>query len=73
MLRNELDVCQHHASWNRATALAMLGARRKASHASDAVRRHPWRAVLVAAGAAMVLALLSPGDSVGQDHTNARK
>jgi membrane protein len=57
----------------RAAALAMLGARRKASHASDAVRRHPWRAVLVAAGAAMVLALLSHGDSVGQDHTNARK
>ncbi|BBP99137.1 hypothetical protein BSFA1_42660 [Burkholderia sp. SFA1] len=43
----------------RVTALAMVGAGRKASHANAVVRRHPWRAVLVAASAGMAVALLS--------------
>ncbi|SAK87963.1 putative ribonuclease BN [Caballeronia temeraria] len=50
----------------RATALAMVGAGRKASHANAAVRRHPWRAVLVAAGAGVAVALLSRRDA-GRD------
>jgi membrane protein len=51
----------------RATALAMVGAGRKASHANAAVRRHPWRAVLVAAGAGMALALLSRRDAAREN------
>jgi membrane protein len=47
----------------RATAIAMIGASRKASQANRAVRRHPWRAVLVAAGAGMAVALLSRRES----------
>ncbi|KXU94268.1 ribonuclease BN [Caballeronia megalochromosomata] len=56
----------------RATALAMVGASRKASHANAAVRRHPWRAVLVAAGAGMAVALLSRRDGARQDETDVR-
>ncbi|MDR5825311.1 YihY/virulence factor BrkB family protein [Caballeronia sp. LZ043] len=47
----------------RATAIAMIGATRKASNANQAVRRHPWRAVLVAASAGMAVALLSRRDT----------
>ncbi|KND59653.1 Ribonuclease BN [Candidatus Burkholderia verschuerenii] len=46
----------------RATARAMIGASRKASDANDMVRRHPWRAVLVAASAGMAVALLRRRD-----------
>ncbi|WP_244816507.1 YihY/virulence factor BrkB family protein [Caballeronia sp. Lep1P3] len=49
----------------RATAAAMVGAGRKASQANAAVRRHPWRAVLVAAGAGVAVALLSRRDGDG--------
>jgi membrane protein len=43
----------------KATAQAMLGCGRKAVQANDLVRRHPWRAVLLAGGAGIALALLS--------------
>jgi membrane protein len=46
----------------RATAQAMLGCGRKAVRANDLVRRHPWRAVLLAGGAGIALALLSGRD-----------
>jgi membrane protein len=46
----------------RATAQAMLGCGRKAVQANDLVRRHPWRAVLLAGGAGLALALLSGKD-----------
>ncbi|SAK65781.1 putative ribonuclease BN [Caballeronia catudaia] len=51
----------------RATAIAMVGAGRKASHANAVVRRHPWRAVLVAASAGMAVALLSRRDGARHD------
>jgi membrane protein len=51
----------------RATAMTLIGASRQASHANQAVRRHPWRAVLVAAGAGMAVALLSRRDSTHHD------
>ncbi|MDR5801463.1 YihY/virulence factor BrkB family protein [Caballeronia sp. LZ001] len=43
----------------RATAMAMLGAGRKASTANAAVKRHPWRSVFFAASAGMAVALLT--------------
>ncbi|SPB12721.1 putative ribonuclease BN [Caballeronia novacaledonica] len=54
----------------RVTALAMVGAGRKASHANAVVRRHPWRAVLFAAGAGMAVALLSRRDAARQHDSN---
>jgi membrane protein len=56
----------------RVTAHAMVGAGRKASHANAAVRRHPWRAVLVAAVAGMALALLSRRDAAPADDADVR-
>jgi membrane protein len=56
----------------RATAIAMIGASRKASHANQAVHRHPWRAVLVAASAGMALALLSRRDSTRDESPTSR-
>jgi membrane protein len=47
----------------RATALAVLGCGRKATQANDLIRRHPWRAVLLAGGAGLVVALLSGSGS----------
>lgn len=55
-------IARAESTATRATALAMIGATRKASHANQAVRRHPWRAVLVAASAGMAVALLSRRD-----------
>jgi membrane protein len=46
----------------KVTARAMLGCGRKAVQANDMVRRHPWRAVLLAGGAGLALALLSARD-----------
>jgi len=46
----------------RVTALAMLDCGRKAVRANDLVKRHPWRAVLLAGGAGLTLALLSGRD-----------
>ncbi|SAL55390.1 YihY/virulence factor BrkB family protein [Caballeronia humi] len=43
----------------RATAEALIGASRKATQANAMVRRHPWRAVLLAASAGMAVAMLS--------------
>lgn len=43
----------------RVTALAMLDCGRKAVRANELVKRHPWRAVLLAGGAGLALALLS--------------
>lgn len=56
----------------RVTALAMVGAGRKASNANAAVRRHPWRAVLFAASAGMAVALLSRRDSAREDASDFR-
>ncbi|MDR5818343.1 YihY/virulence factor BrkB family protein [Caballeronia sp. LZ033] len=56
----------------RATAIAMIGATRKASNANQAVRRHPWRAVLVAASAGMAVALLSRRDTSRSSEEIAR-
>lgn len=47
----------------RATAEALIGASRKATQANAMVRRHPWRAVLLAASAGMVVAMLSGRDT----------
>jgi membrane protein len=49
------------------TARAMIGAGRKASDANKMVRRHPWRAVLVAASAGMAVALMSRRDGERDD------
>jgi membrane protein len=46
----------------RVTAQAMLDCGRKAVQANDLVKRHPWRAVLLAGGAGLALALLSSRD-----------
>lgn len=46
----------------RVTALAMLDCGRKAVRANNLVKRHPWRAVLLAGGAGLALALLSGRD-----------
>jgi membrane protein len=46
----------------KVTAQAMLGCSRKAVQANDMVRRHPWRAVLLAGGAGLALALLKGRD-----------
>jgi membrane protein len=52
----------------RATALAVLGCGRKATQANDLIRRHPWRAVLLAGGAGLAVALLSaPSASSGRE------
>ncbi|MDR5762873.1 YihY/virulence factor BrkB family protein [Caballeronia sp. LZ035] len=56
-------IARAESTATRATAMAMIGASRKASHANQAVRRHPWRAVLVAASAGMAVALLSRRDT----------
>jgi membrane protein len=47
----------------RATAEALIGASRKATQANAMVRRHPWRAVLLAASAGMAVAMLSGRDA----------
>jgi len=46
----------------RVTAQAMLDCGRKAVQANDLVKRHPWRAVLLAGGAGLALVLLSGRD-----------
>jgi len=48
----------------RVTALAMLNCGRKAVRTNDLVKRHPWRAVLLAGGAGLALALLSGRDQL---------
>ncbi|MDR5857794.1 YihY/virulence factor BrkB family protein [Caballeronia sp. LZ062] len=55
-------VARAESTATRATAVAMVGAGRKASQANAAVKRHPWRAVLVAATAGVAVALLSRRD-----------
>jgi len=56
-------VARAESTATRATAAAMVGAGRKASRANAAVKRHPWRAVLVAASAGVAVALLSKRDA----------
>ncbi|WP_321800600.1 YihY/virulence factor BrkB family protein [Caballeronia sp. J97] len=63
-------VAKVESTATRVTALAMVGAGRKASQANAAVRRHPWRAVLVAAGAGMAVALLTRRDAARHDDTD---
>jgi membrane protein len=46
----------------KATAQAMLGCGRTAVQANQMIRRHPWRAVLLAGGAGLAIALLSGKD-----------
>ena len=46
----------------RVTARAMLDCGRKAVRANNLVKRHPWRAVLLAGGTGLALALLSGRD-----------
>ncbi|WP_244849528.1 YihY/virulence factor BrkB family protein [Caballeronia sp. SL2Y3] len=58
-------VARAESTATRATAVAMVGAGRKASQANAAVKRHPWRAVLVAATAGVAVALLSRRDGGG--------
>ncbi|BAN25790.1 YihY/virulence factor BrkB family protein [Caballeronia insecticola] len=65
-------IARAESTATRATALAMVGASRKASHANQAVRRHPWRAVLVAAGAGVAVALLSRRDPTRFDDESSR-
>lgn len=65
-------LAQEKSNAPRAAALAMLRTGRAASHANDAVQRHPWRAMLVAAGAGMALALLFHLDSARRDDASAR-
>ncbi|GGD61416.1 YihY/virulence factor BrkB family protein [Caballeronia grimmiae] len=60
-------IARAESTATRATAVAMVGAGRKASHANAAVKRHPWRAVFVAASAGMAVALLSKHDSSRRD------
>lgn len=58
----------------RVTAQAMLDCGRKAVQANDLVKRYPWRAVLLAGGAGLALALLSgreTGREAGRDHPAA--
>jgi membrane protein len=56
----------------RATAVAMIGAGRKASQANAVVRKHPWRAVLVAASAGMAVALISRREAARHENTVSR-
>ncbi|MDR5754683.1 MULTISPECIES: YihY/virulence factor BrkB family protein [unclassified Caballeronia] len=56
-------VARAETTATRVTADALIGASRKATQANEMVRRHPWRAVLVAASAGMAVALLSNRDS----------
>ncbi|SAL01492.1 putative ribonuclease BN [Caballeronia calidae] len=65
-------IARAESTATRATAIAMIGASRKASHANAVVRRHPWRAVFVAAGAGMAVALLSRHNVVRQDDAARR-
>lgn len=51
----------------KVTAQAMLGCGRKAVQVHDMVRRHPWRAVLLAGSAGLALALLSGRDQTPTD------
>jgi membrane protein len=60
-------IARAESTATRATAVAMVGAGRKASHANAAVKRHPWRAVFVAASAGMAVALLSKHDTSRRD------
>ncbi|KIG08861.1 YhjD/YihY/BrkB family envelope integrity protein [Caballeronia concitans] len=60
-------IARAESTATRATAIAMVGAGRKASNANAAVKRHPWRAVLVAASAGMAVAMLSKRDSPRRD------
>jgi membrane protein len=55
-------IARAEAAATRTTAKAMIGAGRKASDANAMVRRHPWRAVLMAASAGVAVALLSKRD-----------
>jgi membrane protein len=55
-------IARAEAVATRTTAKAMIGASRKASDANEMVRRHPWRAVLVAASAGMAVAMLRKRD-----------
>jgi membrane protein len=54
----------------RVTAQAMLGCGHKAVQANDLVKRYPWRAVLLAGGAGLALALLS-GRETGRGQPGA--
>jgi membrane protein len=54
----------------RVTAQAMLGCGHRAVQANDLVKRYPWRAVLLAGGAGLALALLS-GRETGRDQPAA--
>ena len=60
-------IARAESTATRATAIAMVGAGRKASNANAAVKRHPWRAVIVAASAGMAVAMLSKRDSPRRD------
>lgn len=60
-------IARAESTATRATAIAMVGAGRKASNANAAVKRHPWRAVLVAASAGVAVAMLSKRDSPRRD------
>lgn len=60
-------IARAESTATRATAIAMVGAGRKASNANAAVKRHPWRAVLVAASAGMAVAMLSKRDPSRRD------
>ncbi|WP_250452975.1 YihY/virulence factor BrkB family protein [Caballeronia sp. ATUFL_M2_KS44] len=60
-------IARAESTATRATAIAMVGAGRKASNANAAVKRHPWRAVLVAASAGMAVAMLSKRDPSRKD------
>ena len=54
----------------RVTAQAMLDCGRKAVQANGLVKQYPWRAVLLAGGAGLVLALLTgreAGRETGRD------
>ncbi len=57
----------------RVTAQAVLDCSKKASQANDYVQRHPWRAVFLAGGAGLAMALLSgrepPRPSTDYDDT----
>jgi membrane protein len=64
-------IARAESTATRATALAVIGASRKASDANQAVRRHPWRAVMVAASAGMAVALLSRRDAARSSEENA--
>jgi membrane protein len=65
-------LAQAETSATRATALAVLGCSRKATQAGELVRRHPWRAVMLAGGAGFAMALLSGRETAARGTRNAR-